>query len=288
MFSGLSVITRFMAVVFIALALIIIMASPLFADGLIPNGGFESGTNNWSVSGSADVSCDAYHYDGSCAARIYGSDGNFTQWVSNVSELYRYEFWGWIYANGTVTGNLEIGFYDAIDGTLKEAPTVLSASNTSGFVQRVAEVRSPIGTTCARVRLAVQGWDTPEWVRFDGIGLAAPAEGCFIATAASGSDDGNVKTLRSFRDGFLKSDATGDNFVNAYYSISPPVAGFIEDNAYLKPIIRSGLIPSVTVSTASLDMTLWQKTALAGGLLIILPGAVLYLNSRRKNTVTFS
>jgi hypothetical protein len=88
--------------------------------------------------------------------------------------------------------------------------------------------------------------------------------GCFIATAAYGSYmDSHVETLRSFRDGRMESNAVGSAFVSAYYRLSPPVADFIDDHPVLKPAVRAGLLPATGISTAAVDLSLFQKAAIA-------------------------
>ena len=95
-------------------------------------------------------------------------------------------------------------------------------------------------------------------------------EGCFIATASSGDpdNDGRVQTLRDFRDDCLLSNGIGSDLVSTYYSISPPVAEFIDNNPALKPIVRGGLIPAVAVSTSALNITLPAKIAIVSLIMI--------------------
>jgi|GEM_PF-2207918 len=65
------------------------------------------------------------------------------------------------------------------------------------------------------------------------------APGCFIATAAYGSDThDDVQQLRRFRDEWLVGNAVGQRFVNWYYRVSPPLAEAIRDQEGLKAIIR--------------------------------------------------
>lgn len=70
--------------------------------------------------------------------------------------------------------------------------------------------------------------------------------GCFIATAAFGSDlDPHVKVLRNFRDRYLLTNAAGQAFVNYYYRYSHPVADAIRKHEALKSVARWGLFPVV-------------------------------------------
>lgn len=70
--------------------------------------------------------------------------------------------------------------------------------------------------------------------------------GCFIATAAYGSDMApEVSRLRAFRDRYLLGNAAGRAFVRAYYTWSPPLADYIRPRENLRRIVRAGLWPVV-------------------------------------------
>jgi hypothetical protein len=70
--------------------------------------------------------------------------------------------------------------------------------------------------------------------------------GCFIATAAYGSYlHPQVQVLRDFRDTRLLTNAPGRAFVATYYRLSPPVAGFIAQNAALRLLARLLLTPII-------------------------------------------
>ncbi|MBI5789797.1 MAG: carboxypeptidase regulatory-like domain-containing protein [Candidatus Schekmanbacteria bacterium] len=69
---------------------------------------------------------------------------------------------------------------------------------------------------------------------------------CFIATAAFGTPMASeVRILRHFRNDYLLTNAFGRKFVALYYQLSPPIAGFIKENAFLKTIVRASLRPVV-------------------------------------------
>jgi hypothetical protein len=70
--------------------------------------------------------------------------------------------------------------------------------------------------------------------------------GCFIATAAWGSYlDPHVLVLRDFRDRYLITNRPGKAFVDYYYSVSPPIAGYIQQHEALRTITRFMLTPIV-------------------------------------------
>ena len=107
--------------------------------------------------------------------------------------------------------------------------------------------------------------------------------GCFIATAAYGDpdNDSSVQTLRDFRDNRLTTDSVGSVFVSTYYSLSPPIARFIDDHAGLKPVSRTGLAPAVAVSSVAINTTPIQKLLMMASLLIVLGVMSVYIRSRR-------
>jgi hypothetical protein len=80
--------------------------------------------------------------------------------------------------------------------------------------------------------------------------------GCFIATAAFGTPMAEeIQILRDFRDGYLLTNPAGRVFVYFYYSVSPPIAEFINRHPGLKTIIRAGLAPAVAMSSIIVDAT---------------------------------
>jgi len=83
---------------------------------------------------------------------------------------------------------------------------------------------------------------------YDEIGAAGGKSGCFIATAAYGSDmNPHVWKLRIFRDQYLHGSAVGDQFVDLYYTYSPYVADFIVQHEWAKTATRMLLWPVVTM-----------------------------------------
>ena len=78
---------------------------------------------------------------------------------------------------------------------------------------------------------------------------------CFIATAAYGSPlNPHIKILREFRDRFLLNNTIGINFVEIYYTCSPPVADFIAGHPYFRTMVRLNILPLVGASWAAINI----------------------------------
>jgi YVTN family beta-propeller protein len=87
-----------------------------------------------------------------------------------------------------------------------------------------------------------------------------PQSGCFIATAAYGSDMAyEVQVLREFR-GRLWEHAAGRAFVRFYYRNSPPIAQMIRESDRARAAVRVALVPvvwSIEHPAATLWLLLW-------------------------------
>lgn len=78
--------------------------------------------------------------------------------------------------------------------------------------------------------------------------IQAKKQGCFIATAAYGTPlAGEINVLRKFRDSYLLRREWGQKFVDAYYTISPPIAKVIEKSENLRKIVRILLKPIIKI-----------------------------------------
>ena len=86
------------------------------------------------------------------------------------------------------------------------------------------------------------------------IRLLTPAEPiCFIATAAFGSPiDPAVSLPRQFRDERLTRMPGGIAFIQAYYEVSPPLAGQIKHRLWLRKAVRAALYPIVLIAAVGL------------------------------------
>lgn len=71
-------------------------------------------------------------------------------------------------------------------------------------------------------------------------------KGCFIATAAMGSAlHPHVQLLRDFRDDILLQShykETFEHLLNKYYKISPPIAAKMNENRFVKLMLRYALV----------------------------------------------
>jgi alpha-tubulin suppressor-like RCC1 family protein len=71
-------------------------------------------------------------------------------------------------------------------------------------------------------------------------------DGCFIATAAYGTDTARqLDILREFRDDVLLPNSLGAKLVSLYYKTSPPIANFISQNDVLRTVVRVGFVEPI-------------------------------------------
>jgi alpha-tubulin suppressor-like RCC1 family protein len=82
--------------------------------------------------------------------------------------------------------------------------------------------------------------------------------GCFIATAAYGTDTAKeIDILREFRDEVLLLNNLGARFVSVYYETSPPIANFICQHEILRTAVRVGLVDPI-VAILNWTEDLWS------------------------------
>jgi len=109
-----------------------------------------------------------------------------------------------------------------------------------------------------------------------------PRTGCFIATAAYGTPMAEeVQILRDFRDEYLLTNALGQVFVDFYYGTSPRIAEFITDHPGLKPIVRAGLVPVVTMSALAVSTTATQKAVTLCAIIMASVAVAVWMTKRR-------
>jgi len=105
---------------------------------------------------------------------------------------------------------------------------------------------------------------------------------CFIATAAYGTPMAEeIQILREFRDEYLLTNPLGQALVGVYYRVSPPIAEFITEHPGLKPIVRAGLLPAVTMSAIAVNTTPAEKTAIVGLLVLVSVALAVWATRRR-------
>jgi hypothetical protein len=83
-----------------------------------------------------------------------------------------------------------------------------------------------------------------------------PGGGCFIATAAYGTDTAKeLDILREYRDEVLLPTNLGARLVSLYYKTSPPLANFISQHEVLRTAVRVGFVdPIVAILNWSHDL----------------------------------
>lgn len=101
---------------------------------------------------------------------------------------------------------------------------------------------------------------------------------CFIATAAYGTSlEGDIEVLRAMRDTYLLDTALGTAFVDAYYSVSPVLAGVVAKSPVLSALVRMVLVPVIALCKLVLAMP-----QVAFGVGILAMGVVVVSRLRRR------
>jgi sugar lactone lactonase YvrE len=111
---------------------------------------------------------------------------------------------------------------------------------------------------------------------------APPVPPCFIATAVYGTPMAEeIQILREFRDEYMLTNPVGEALVGLYYAVSPPMADFITEHPGLKPIVRAGLVPAVSMSTVAVNTTPAEKVAIVGLLVVFSVALAIWVTRRR-------
>ncbi len=242
-------------------------------ENLIQNPGFEDPDGNvtpvhWTASTTAPFR-DSYPdvHSGNRSAYLHGPSGSFTQVVFvGANSVYRFE--SYTRANANATDTVTLTVRDSLGSVLD---TYSGNGTDHGWARRIDYFATPGNAWDAVVTVGISG-DADAEVWFDDVLVEekTPTSWCFIATAAYGSGmDARVATLRAFRDRYLANDPTGRGLVSSYYRLSPPAARFIDDHPALKPVVRAGLLPAVTLAVAAVDTPFAAKMGIAGGLLCV-------------------
>ena len=212
----------------------------------------------------------------------------FLRWTGNVStiaDVYAAETTIAMNASYSVTANFESPHPD---------PTTQLAvsSTTGGSVTTPGEgtFSYPLGAEVSLVAEAVSGYRFTGWS--GDVGTIANVDaasttiimdssysiradfsvggGCFIATAAYGTPMAEeIEILREFRDEYLMTNTVGRALVDVYYRVSPRLAEFITAHPSLKPVVRTGLLPAVAMSTVAVNTNPAEKAAIIGLLMLV-------------------
>jgi len=129
----------------------------------------------------------------------------------------------------------------------------------------------------------IEAKEGTEWVSLVSKYFKVTATQCFIATAAYGTPMAEeIQILREFRDKYLLNNPLGQAFVDFYYKVSPPVAECITEHPSLKPIVRTGLVPVVAMSTVVVNTTIGEKMAIVGLLVLVSVAVPIWATRRRR------
>jgi len=138
------------------------------------------------------------------------------------------------------------------DGTEWRAYSLggVNTDNTGGYAGYIWGKVRAVGTEPSLIDLTGT-WNDDFWEGPDEIPC-----GCFIATAAYGTDTAKeLDILREFRDEVLLPDSLGAKFVSLYYKTSPPIANFISQHEVLRIAVRVGFVdPIVKILNWSHDL----------------------------------
>lgn len=188
--------------------------------------------------------------EGTTLKRAFDAAG-FLQLLQEIDKEYSF---GNIKINGndyTREDILEGNIYDIKEDIQQEILELVGDENITSYDQLVIEniVNKSIIIVFDQVEITLS--------------MVEEFEECFIATAAFGSRlSPAVRLLRRFRDEILSKSGPGQALVNHYYRVSPPAAGHIAQNIFLKTLAQAFLLPAVAVACLALDPG-WSALAVA-------------------------
>jgi hypothetical protein len=153
---------------------------------------------------------------------------------------------------------------------------IAEASNGYQFDHWAGDVDAIADVNAATTTITM---DSSYSIRADFQATSSP---CCTATAAFGTPIAReIGALREFRDEYLLTNRMGTVLVDLYYTVSPPIADFITEHASLKPMVRAGLAPAVTMSAVAVNTSLTEKIAMIGLLALISVVVAIWVMRRR-------
>ena len=142
--------------------------------------------------------------------------------------------------------------YEALSWIMTTEPINFSykraVQNGEEMVDNWGWVFSSISETTEMVkRVLIEFYGTDEGNKLRDYSLfEQKKKGCFIATAAYGTPMAEeINVLRFWRDHTLTKSALGNSCIQAYYSMSPPIANFIAKYRPLRAVVRMAISPVV-------------------------------------------
>lgn len=131
-----------------------------------------------------------------------------------------------------------------------------NVSNDSTYYVSVVAIDEADNESALSNQISVVPASTQDfWELYQAEGGTDPGGFCFIATAAYGSPlEGELDTLRAFRDQMLRPTEGGSALVDAYYKYGRRWASWIADKPALRAIVRVVLVPVVWVAKVILDL----------------------------------
>jgi hypothetical protein len=227
----------------------------------------------------------------------------FLRWTGNVSTIADVDAASTnitMYGSYSITATFKTSHPEPIMVILTVSSTTGGSVTTPG----VGTFSYPLGTKVSLVAEALSGYQFSYWsgdvetiADVDDSTTAIIMNGdyfitanfgrpgllpCFIATAAYGTPMAEeIGILREFRDEYLLTNPVGKALVEFYYRVSPPIAEFITEHPSLKPIVRAGLLPAVTMSTIAVNTTPVEKVVVVGLLVLVSVMVAIWATRRR-------
>jgi uncharacterized repeat protein (TIGR02543 family) len=200
--------------------------------------------------------------------------------TANFEQIWTYELTISSTAGGNVTTPGEGTFtYNAgtVVNLVATPATGYHFVNWTGDVDTIADVNDATTTIIMNGDYTI----TANFEKTTGI--------CFIATAAYGTPMAEeIQILREFRDEYLLTNPAGQAMVDFYYRVSPPMAEFITEHPNLKPIVRAGLVPAVTMSAVAVNTSPAEKMAIIGLLGLVSVTVAVWAKKRRGRRIGYS